>query len=176
MSVCGITRGMNLCILRILWLVVQRIIKVEIVSLSPLIISTALICLLSTFHWALKPGWRLSSVAAPVLDNSGNAEKAMKTFLCPKKSPAAALCSSYKQSVDVPKSCGGSGALCLCSPHFSSAGVSHTPTGISHPEEFLGATNPEQGAGWGCGVLVILVGGIPVKKLGCLSSPARTVG
>lgn len=59
MSVCGITRGMNLCILRILWLVVQRIIKVEIVSLSPLIISTALICLLSTFHWALKPGWRL---------------------------------------------------------------------------------------------------------------------
>lgn len=25
-----------------------------------------------------------------------------------------------------------------------------------HPEEFLGATSPERGPGWGCGVVVIL--------------------
>lgn len=36
MPVCDITRGMNLLILRILWLVAQQIIKVEMVSLSPL--------------------------------------------------------------------------------------------------------------------------------------------
>lgn len=103
MPVCDITRGMNLSILRILWLVAQRIIKVEMASLSPLIISAAVIYLLSTFHWALKPSWRLSPTAAPVLENSGNAEKAVKTFLCPKKSPPAALCFSYRQSVDVPQ-------------------------------------------------------------------------
>lgn len=55
MPVCGVTRGMNLSILRILWLVAQQIIKVEMASLSPLIISAAVIYLLSTFHWALKP-------------------------------------------------------------------------------------------------------------------------
>lgn len=51
--------------------------------------------------------------------------------------------------------------LCACS-----AGVSHRPTGSSHPVEFLGATKPERGAGWGCAVLVILLGGIPVKNHG----------
>lgn len=92
LPVCDIIRGMDLFILRILWLVAQWIIKVEIVSLSPLIISAAMICFLSTLHWALKPGWRLSPIAAPVLENSGNAEKAMKTLLWPKKSSPAALC------------------------------------------------------------------------------------
>lgn len=36
MPVCDITPGMNLFILWILWLVAQRIMKVEMVSLSPL--------------------------------------------------------------------------------------------------------------------------------------------
>lgn len=91
MPVWDITRAMNLFILRISWLGAQWIIKVDMVSLSPLIIPAATIYFLSTFHWALKPSLRLSPIAAPVLESSGNAEKAMKTFLCPKKSPAAAL-------------------------------------------------------------------------------------
>lgn len=101
MPVCDITRGMNLFILGILWLVAQWIIKVDMVSLSPLIISAAMVCFLSTFHWALRPSLGLSPIAAAVLENSGNAEKAMKTFLCPEKSPPAALHSLCKSSVGV---------------------------------------------------------------------------
>lgn len=123
MPVCDTTHAMNLFILRILWLGAQWIIKVDMASLSPLIISAAVIYFISTFHWALKPSLRLSPTAAPVLESSGNAEKATKTLLCPKKSPpAAAIHSLCRSSVDAPRA-GVALELCASSHHSQPHGT-----------------------------------------------------
>lgn len=72
-----------------------------------------------------------------------------------------------------PKSCDGVwSSVPVQPPSLLNWGLPQTHWDL-HPPEFLDATNPGQGPGWGCGVVVILVGGIPVKKVGCLSSPAR---